>query len=207
MRQSGFILFCLLFFFGVSLAGGCISIPTTPQPRFYTLEALDRDQPVKTYDIEGKMVICIGPVKVPEFLNRPQMVTVNKKKLLEFSEFDRWGESLDFAFGRVMNENLALMMPKVTIEMYPWNLNIPIRYQVIVSIITLECDLNQDMFLLAQWTVIDHRVKKAIFTKRSALRQAIVPHNYFGLSKALSTACASLSEEIASELSLLAPVR
>ncbi len=206
MRQAGFTFCYILLFFGLSL-GGCISIPTTPPPRFYTLEALDKGQPVKQYKVRTGMVVGIGPVKIPEFLIRPQIVTKDKKNLLEFSEFDRWGEGLDFAFVRVMNENLALMLPDAVIEMYPWDLNIAIRYQVIVNVIALECSLNQDMLLVAQWTVIDQNSRKAVFTKRSQLRQAIMPHSYPGLVKTLSAACVSLSEEMASELSLLAPER
>jgi hypothetical protein len=39
--------------------------------------------------------------------------------------------------------------------------------------------------------------------KRSESRQPIIPQNYFGLAKTLSTACASLSSEIAEALATL----
>ncbi|MFH1692500.1 MAG: PqiC family protein [Candidatus Omnitrophota bacterium] len=203
MKQVSLRFGCVLIFICLSL-GGCISISNTPSPRFYSLIALDKGQAVKQYHVPAGFTIGVGPVKIPEFLNRPQIVTMNKKRMLEFAEFDRWGEGLDFAFVRLMNEDLTLMMPDATIEMYPWNLNIAITYQVVVNVIALESRLDQDMLLIVQWTIIDQKNKKAIFTKRSELRQVIEPHSYLGLVKSLSAACAVLSEEVAAELSLLA---
>lgn len=205
MKQVGLKFGCALIFICLSLSG-CISISNTPSPRFYTLTALDKGQVVKQYHVPAGFVIGVGPVKIPEFLNRPQIVTINKKKMLEFAEFDRWGEGLDSALVRLMNEDLMLMMPEATIEMFPWDLNIAIKYQVIVNVISLECQLDKDILLIAQWTVIDQNSKKVVFTKRSQLRQAIELRHYSGLVKALSLVCVSLSEEVAAELSLLAPM-
>lgn len=206
MKPVSLMFSFVLFLISMNL-GGCISIPTTPSPRFYTIEAADTSQLVKPFDIEAGTVIGIGPVKIPEFLNRPQIVTINKDGLLEFSEFDRWGESLDSAFVRVINENLSSMLPQATVEMYPWNMNIAIKYQVIVHIIAMECSLDKNVLLTAQWTILDQSNKKAVFTKRSQLCEPVTPHNYFGLAKALSKMCLSLSKEMASELSSVAVAR
>jgi len=43
-----------------------------------------------------------------------------------------------------------------------------------------------------------------LFTKRSELTEQITPHDYLGLADALSRSIASLSEDIAQNLSLLA---
>ena len=45
---------------------------------------------------------------------------------------------------------------------------------------------------------------KPVIIKRSEFRQPILPQNYSGLTKTLSAACASLSNEIAGELATLA---
>jgi len=59
------------------------------------------------------------------------------------------------------------------------------------------------MLLVVQWSIIDVKNKRMLLTKRSEFRQPVKPHNYSGLSGALSAACASLSKEIAANLSEL----
>jgi uncharacterized lipoprotein YmbA len=87
--------------------------------------------------------------------------------------------------------------------LYPWNPTIAVKYQVVVEIIQLDSELDKDLFLVAQWLVIDAENSKTMIMKRSEFRQPVNPQNYSGLAKTLSTACASLSSEIASALATL----
>jgi hypothetical protein len=88
--------------------------------------------------------------------------------------------------------------------MFPCNFAIPLNYQVVVEILQLKCNLKKDLLLVAQWSIINANTRKMLFTKRSDLVQPINPHNYSGLADALSKAVASLSSEIAQNLSILA---
>jgi hypothetical protein len=74
---------------------------------------------------------------------------------------------------------------------------------VVVEIIQLDSNLDEDLFFVAQWLVIDVQNAKTVIIKRSEFRQSIIPHNYSGLAKTLSMACASLSSEIAEALATL----
>src|SRR5450631_3132830 len=80
--------------------GGCISIPASTTPRFYMLSAINENQVSKKIIIAPDVIIGIGPVKIPEFLDRPQMVTRTKEGMIRFAQFDRWGESLDLGVTR-----------------------------------------------------------------------------------------------------------
>lgn len=191
---------------GVCLAlvlSGCISVPNSPTPRFYALQAVDENQVSKKIDIASDVLIGVGPVKIPEYQDRPQIVTQGKEKMLKFAQFDRWGESLDLGVARLIGEDLTVMLPGAKFTLYPWNLSIPVKYQVVVEIVQLDSELDKDLFLVAQWLVIDAQNSKTMIIKRSEFRQPIIPQNYSGLAKALSTACASLSSEIAEVLATL----
>ena len=183
---------------------GCISIPDSPNPRFYTLSATARGDSAEKAAIPTSVIIGIGPVKIPEYLNRPQIVTRDKKKLLTFAEFDRWGEQLNLGINRLIYENLSALLPEATIELFPWNLLIPVRYQVVVDVVRIDSELDKDLFFIAQWSIVDLKDKKMVFTKRAELRQPILPHSYPGLIDALNSAVASLSTDIAGELVSLA---
>jgi len=182
---------------------GCVSVPDSPSSRFYMLQAADGNQVSKKTNIASDAVIGVGPVKIPEYQDRPQIVTQDKEKMLKFAQFDRWGEPLDLGMARLIEENLAVMFPESKFTLYPWNSSVPVKYQVVVEIIQLDSKLDGDMFLVVQWLVIDVQNMKTMIIKRSEFRQSIIPQDYSGLAKTLSMACASLSSEIAESLSTL----
>lgn len=197
-RYCTVIIVCLIF---ALILPGCISVPNSPTPRFYTLNAMEKSRPEQKFNISSNVIIGVGPVKIPEYLNRPQIVTQNKDKMLTFAQFDRWGESLDLGLERLITENLTAMLSGATLKMFPWNLAIPVRYQVIIEVLQLESELDKDLFFVAQWSVIEN--EKMVLIKTSEFRRPIKPHNYSGLAKALSAVCASLSSEIAGTLAAL----
>ena len=191
---------------GVCLAlvlSGCISVPNSPTPRFYVLQAVDENQVSKKINIASDVFIGVGPVKIPQYQDRPQIVTQGKEKMLKFAQFDRWGESLDLGVARLIGEDLAVMLPGAKFTLYPWNSSITVKYQVVVEIVQLDSELDKDLFLVAQWLIIDARKTKTMIIKRSEFRKPIIPQDYSGLAKTLSMVCASLSNEIAEALATL----
>jgi hypothetical protein len=182
---------------------GCLSASNSPTPRFYMLQAVDGNQVSKKINITSDVVIGVGPVKIPEYQDRPQIVTQDEEKMLKFAQFDRWGESLDLGMTRLIGENLTVMFPEAKFTLYPWNSSVPVKYQVVVEIVQLDSNLDKDLLVVAQWLVIDVQNAKTMIIKRSEFRQSIVPQNYSGLVKALSITCASLSSEIAESLATL----
>jgi len=200
---------------------GCISAANSPTPRFYGLQAVEEGkvQPVRGCDFNspgsasggaGKKIniasgtlIGVGPVKIPEYQNRPQIVTRDKEGMLKFAQFDRWGESLDLGMARLIETELSAMFPEGRFALYPWDPSITVKYQVAVEIVQLDSELDKDMFLVAQWLVIDAKNRETVVIRRSEFKLPVIPRNYSGLAKTLSTACASLSGEIAEALDVL----
>jgi len=194
----------IILFFSAFILYGCMSVPDSPTPRFYMLRAVTADAVSQKFSFPAHIIIGLGPVKIPGYINRPQIVTLGKDKTLNFAQFDRWGESLDLALERVISEDLINLLPAGTvIEMFPWNLAVTVRYQIIVGIVKLESQLDKDLSITAQWSIIDQLKREVVLTKRSEIRRPIEPHNYYGLAETLSAACASLSSEIAQGLSSL----
>lgn len=183
---------------------GCISVTKSPNPRFYMLPSTESAKLEKKFDLPANLIIAIGPIGIPEYQNRPQIVTKSKDGMLSFAQFDRWGESLDSGLGRLILEDLLIMLPAANFQTFPCNFAIPLDYQVAVNVVQLESELDKDMFLVVQWTIIDSRSREMLLTKRAEFRQPVNPHTYSGLAQALSVAAASLSSEIAENLANLA---
>jgi uncharacterized lipoprotein YmbA len=198
--NRGIVGLILVFAFAL---GGCIAMSNSPTPRFYALQAMDESYTGEKFNVPASVIIGVGPVKVPEYQNRPQIVTQDTNKLITFAQFDRWAENLDLALLRLISANLSVILPGATLATSPWNLDIPVKYQVILDVVRLESRLDKDLSFSVQWSVIDLESKKMALTKKSEFSKPIEPHNYSGLAKTLSMECASLSGEIAKTLSSL----
>src|SRR6266540_6222252 len=87
--------------------GACASTPS----RFYILNTLPVSEMTPATAAERGPVIGVGPITLPKYLDRPQIVTRASRNQLTLGEFDRWAESLQENFSSVLVENLALLIP------------------------------------------------------------------------------------------------
>jgi uncharacterized lipoprotein YmbA len=184
---------------------GCISVPRSPSPSFYTLqpvkESEDNIKPTAT-NLDN-VVIGIGPLSLPDYFNRPQIVTRNSDDTISFAEFHRWAEPLDRAMCRTIAQNLSVLLAKTNVEIFPWNGAIPIKYQVIGEVIELDYRLGKEAQMFVQWSILDSQEKKILFTKRSEYRRPIATSNYSDLVQAMSFILGQASAEIVQVLSEL----
>ena len=192
-------LVCSIF---MLILSGCLSVSRSPSPRYYKLDSMSQQQIKERFKVAENQIIGVGPVKIPEYLNRPQITTINNN-MITFAQFDRWAEPLDFAIARILNENLILITEAKGIEMFPWNMMIPVRFQVVVDLIELDANMSENLIFTAQWSILDISNKTLAFSKRSVLKEAVNPRDYSGVVKAMNTALSKISIEIAGELSRL----
>jgi len=197
------ILSCAAVILFALILNGCVSVSGSPNPRFYMPTAISQQEAVEKIDIASGTIIAVGPIWIPGYLDRPQIVTKDKNGNFHFAQFDRWAEPLDSALARLVNENLARLLPAASIQLFPCSFAIPVDYQIIVEIVKLDSELDTNMSLTAQWSIVSAKNRKLLLTKRSQFIQPINPHNYYGLTQALNTACATLSGEIAGALAEL----
>ena len=84
---------------------GCAS---SPPSRFYLLSSLDTPRPeMKPSADERCFSVGIGPVKIPEYLDQPKIVTRGGSNELKLAEFDRWSEGFKGNMTRVLAKNLS----------------------------------------------------------------------------------------------------
>lgn len=203
MRQTKLVYFTVVVLFSFFIFG-CISVGRSPTPRFYMLSSVTSGKINKQFDLPPNLNVAVGPVLIPGYQDRPQIVTKGKTGMLNFAQFDRWGEPLDAGLLRLVMDNLLVMLPGTNFQVFPCNFAIPLDYQVMVDVVQLDNELDKDMFLAVQWTIIDSKTGGMLLTKRSEFRQGINPHSYSGLAQALSTSVDLLSIEIAEHLANLA---
>ena len=97
---------------------GCASTPPT---QFYVLPSLAGSDtaPLSAADSRD-LTIGVGPVTLPPYLDRPQIVTNTSRAKLTLAEFDQWAAPLHDIFSRALAENLALLIPTDRVLLHPW---------------------------------------------------------------------------------------
>jgi len=79
----------------LTVLGGCAS---TEPSRFYILHSLSGSEAeTQIAAAENGVAIGIGPIELPEYLDRPQIVTRLSKNELQLAEFDQWVEPLNWS--------------------------------------------------------------------------------------------------------------
>src|SRR6266436_6230607 len=67
----------------------------------------------------GNFTLGLGPIKLPPYLDRPEVVTRAAPNRLELSKEDRWGESIQNGFTRAIERDLAAQSG-ATVIVFPW---------------------------------------------------------------------------------------
>src|SRR5277367_5811438 len=102
----------------------------------------------------GAFTLGLGPIKLPPYLDRPEVVTRAAPNRLELSKEDRWGESIQNGFTSAMERNLAAETGAAVID-FPWYNTVHIDIQVQIDVYRFENDTQGTATLSAKWTILD----------------------------------------------------
>jgi uncharacterized lipoprotein YmbA len=145
----------------------------------------------------GDFTLGLGPVKLPPYLDRQEVVTRRSPTQLDLSKTERWGESLQTSFISVMSRDLAAQMGTQQIVVFPWYNTIHVDLQVQVEVYRFETDSQGLAQLSAKWTVRDSDGKNILYVAESNLSQSSKAGDTADAAAALSRTVGDLSREIA----------
>jgi hypothetical protein len=95
---------------GLMLLAACATGTSAPS-RFYVLAPLEAPEAEpQLAPGERCLAIGIGPVEIPAYLDRPQIVTRLSNNELNLAEFDKWAEPLRDNLIRVLAENISSLL-------------------------------------------------------------------------------------------------
>ncbi len=176
------------------LAGCASSAPT----RFYVLSPLASSKAEsQVLKDDGCIALGVGPVELPAYLDRPQIVTRVSENELNLAEFDKWAEPLKDNFSRVLVENLSTLLCADAISIFPWKGPTPIDYRIEVTVIRMDGNVGGNASLVARWAIFRENDRKMLLTRQSSFSRLLSSEGYKALVSAQSRAIADLSREIA----------
>lgn len=174
----------------LALAGGCAG---TPPARFHTLSPVAEAAPAAA---AAAYSVAIGPVSVPDTVDRPQLVLQLDANRVEILEQTRWAAPLQSAIGQVIAANLTRLLGGARVAAYPQRAAAEPDYEVTVDVLRFESTLGSAASLDVLWSIrgAKGRVLKA---GRSTVREPAEAQDTDSLVAAHDRALAAVSRDIA----------
>ena len=190
----------LAFLVGILLLAGCAR---TAPVSYYQLSALEavRSGPVSVE--AGRRGIGIGPVRLPEYLDRPQLVTRLTPNRLQLADSHRWAEPLGENIPRVLGENLSALLGTDRILLHPWPSSRTADYQLLVEVLHFENESDGAARLVVRWSVKGKDGAIVLPERRSSYAVLAAGQDREGQVTALNEALGSFCREIAQALTPL----
>ena len=145
-------------------------------------------------------IIAIGPIEIPEYLDRAEIVTRAKENQLMISEFDLWGGSIKTEISRVLIENIGSLLDRDGLAVVAWKTTMPESYRVPVILYRFDAVQDGSLTLRAQWAVFDKDGKSLLSFQEAIVTKPAKGSGYDVLVALMSEALGDLSKTIAENL-------
>lgn len=179
----------------------------TSQPsHFYLLRASSPASASERAETKpSNLFIGSGPVTLPKYLDRPQIVTKISAHEVELAEFHKWAEPLSENVSHVLAENLSVILSTDRIEQYPWRRTTPMDYQIVVDILQFDGTRGGEAALSARWSLLGGDEQTVFTTRKTHVTHHLTSQDYEALVEAMSQNLEVLSREIAETIKALPP--
>lgn len=143
----------------------------------------------------GRAAVGLGPVSIPDYINRPELVFQSGPNRFEVPANQRWMGSLEENITEVLASNLSRRLAGDAVRINPGPGASP-EVSVAVEIRRFHAVSGGDAVLEAAW----HLSGSATGTHRAALREPLEQEGYDGVVAAESRLLARLADAIAASL-------
>lgn len=184
---------------GLTVAG-CAS----PQTNFYTLASVDAPVAAATHT-RPALTIGVGPVRLPDYVDRPEIVIRRNAYAVDLAVFDNWAAPLDDRFPEVLILDLAAQLPADQVIVFPPRLPTPVDVQVEMNVSEFDVDAAGTATLIAEWRLRGAGGQPLPQTGRTRVTAAATDGSMQAKVAALSEAVAQLSAELARTLAAFTP--
>jgi uncharacterized lipoprotein YmbA len=172
---------------------GCGS---SPPIHYYTLSA---EAPADA-GLAGKNErhITVGPVTLPDVIERPQLVLRATPNRVTLIEEHQWAEPLQSEIPRVIAENLSRLLGTKQVSVYPQSAGDQAEYRILVDVQQFESALGSRASIETFWTIRKNfQGDPSVKSGRSSVEEPVNGSSYEALAVAHSRGLVRISRDIA----------
>lgn len=206
MRHRANRVAALLLTAGVLALAACAGVadPT----RYYALSPTPAAPGDASRSAGSSTGVGVGPVLMPRYLDRLQIVTRGANDEVEISMYQMWAEPLASGIAQVLADNLAVQIGSERIAVFPWRGAAArmLDYQVVIVILRFEGSPGRQVTLDARWRLLG-KDGRELALKRSTISEPVTGDGYQRLVVWMNRLLSTLAREIADEILMRADTR
>jgi uncharacterized protein len=184
----------LLLLTAAALLGACGG---SPSAKFYTLTPLSSTQAPGS--VASRVAVSIEPVELPEYLDRPEIVTREGENEVKVAQFHRWAGSLGENISDLLAEDLGQLLGSDRVLVNNGSFPGKPEYLVAVRVLRLDCLPGDRVLLRTQWRVASGDGKREI-SRLSSITEKTHDSRFDSTVAAVNRAFHAVSREIAAEI-------
>lgn len=176
----------------VLLLAGC---GASPPVRYYTLQPLEI---VHEPDPDDAAVMALGPLRLPDYVARTQIVTRGDGAEVVVDDYHRWAEPLDDAITRIVAVNVDNLVDGLIVVAFRSSNLVGYDYRLQGSVVRFDADQAGHAVLVVQWGIATPDGDVVVPPRRSEYEaQASSRGDPGAIAIALNDTVAQFSREIA----------
>jgi hypothetical protein len=164
---------------------------------------VETTSPPKSVTVLENASLGVGPIKLSQVLDRPQIIIRTSKNEIQVADLDRWAAPLTEIITNVLVDNLSALLSTGSILKFPWRMTIPIDYQIVLEITRFDGMPGGNVDMRARWGILGENDQKVYTKKKTVLTEPIGGDTISEMVSAQSRLMAKLSLEIAEEIKKL----
>ncbi len=180
------------------LALGCLG--RSAPVRFYTMSPVE-SPPLNS--VAEDLVVVVGPVSFPRYLERPHLVTRADASELKIDEFRRWAGGFESNVRRVLVDNLRARLGQQRVATVPLVHPSGPVFRVRLDILQFEGDPGKDLILRVHWIAQDEAKGTRAWSEEVTIRRPLKAEDVTSLVAAHDQALGQLSDVIAARIASL----
>ena len=179
------------------LATGCFG---GGAPHFFTLSSSSTATPVAA---NPELGIAVGPVDIPRYLDRPEIVSRDGANRLTVADDHRWAGSLRNDIQRVVADELGRLLGTARVAVYPEQPRFTASYRVLLDVREFEAVSDTTVRLRIRWTIAAVPDGHALAVEESVVDQPLASSGYDAIVAAESSGLVALTQNIAARVASL----
>lgn len=178
---------------GLLLAGCTGSAPPT---RFYQMIPLAETATAPT---SPTRLLAVAKIQLPEYLDRPQIVSRATDTRLVMADFDQWSESFDQMFSDVFVENLRRKLGGEHVILLPNDRDFRPSIELDLTVLRFDTDATGKVQLQTRWRLFNSE-GSLLATERTDLAEQATVGDYPSMVDAMSRAVEDLAARVVTVL-------
>ncbi len=185
---------------GVWLSG-CIGNNPAAPTRYYLLTPTPYDSPlVSSGDVP--LSVEIAALHLPQYLEKPHIVTRTSQNRLAMAEYHQWGGNLRKNMIRVLSQNLSRLLSTSHVAMAPFRPPSPSDVRIEIEIMRFEADEQGRAWLIVHWRLSRGSDGRILATEVSELKgpDPIASHDMDYIVSGMETLWGEFSKTLGREI-------